>query len=310
MQRSVGDNTIPRKPIPHGVHNGEPARRDAPTAGTIRMVPEQVPDLQPNDTNTVPLSPGSLATVLERVEIGEDSHSPFPASELPSAYSHAPLTAEKHNYIPRSSLDKPLPYPPAEQQNGVDTHEYPPLRRKDSFRNSKQSVERELGVSGLLDLSNTEDTVVHEWISPAVVHEVIREDRHEIIHRPIEREIHEHDVFHRILPVQEVEVLPARHFVQDENGRRKEVSPKHLPERDTEYTQRLLTECFKDTLPKTKMGSKPRQFTARDFRGTEGEYGEYQIPGGPLRSDRWWVHPPTLETGGQETGQTYPFHFD
>jgi len=304
------DNIVPRKPVPHTASIND-APRHAPEASSIRMVQEEAPKLEPIYDGVTPLSPGSLATALAAVNIGEDSTSPFPRSDNSSGPAPGPAQSKKRSrHIPRSSLEKPLPDRPGDEPSTQDDREHPTSsHRKDSFRNSKQSIERELGVSGILDLKNSEDTTYHETIAPAVVHETIRQDVHEIVHEVTEREIHEHDIFHRILPIKDVEVLPPRHFVEDTNGRRKEVTGAQVPDRDPEYTHRLLTECFKDTLPKTKMPKGPRQFTARDFQGTEGEYGEYQISGGPLRTDRWWVHPPRLETGGQETGQTYPFHF-
>ena len=53
----------------------------------------------------------------------------------------------------------------------------------------------------------------------------------------------------------------------------------------------------------------PRRFTARPFRGQEGDYKEYVGKDGIPRTETTWVHPPVLETGAWATGQTAPFHF-
>lgn len=53
----------------------------------------------------------------------------------------------------------------------------------------------------------------------------------------------------------------------------------------------------------------PRQFTARQFPGTEGDAIQYTTPDGVEHTETTWVHPPELETGGQDTGQTWPMIF-
>ncbi|KAK4225022.1 hypothetical protein QBC38DRAFT_457703 [Podospora fimiseda] len=66
--------------------------------------------------------------------------------------------------------------------------------------------------------------------APAVTHEVVKPEIHEVMHEQIERDIHEHHVVQKILPVIDVEVLPARHYVQGEDGRLVEVKEAALPE--------------------------------------------------------------------------------
>lgn len=54
-----------------------------------------------------------------------------------------------------------------------------------------------------------------------------------------------------------------------------------------------------------------RQFTARKFEGTDGDYKEYKAEkGGHPVTETTWVHHPSIEDGGHRTGQTYPFYFD
>lgn len=50
-------------------------------------------------------------------------------------------------------------------------------------------------------------------------------------------------------------------------------------------------------------------FTAREFPGREGDKIEWVDREGVKRSEETWVHPPELETGGKETGQTWPMVF-
>ncbi|KAI0122802.1 hypothetical protein F4814DRAFT_438719 [Daldinia grandis] len=86
------------------------------------------------------------------------------------------------------------------------------------------------GEKTVIDLRDTVDTDETVTYAPAVVHETIRPQVHEILEEQIYRDIHNHDVYHRIQPVYEVEVLPARHFVPGPNGGLVEVTEDSLPE--------------------------------------------------------------------------------
>ncbi|KAL0260856.1 hypothetical protein SLS55_004548 [Diplodia seriata] len=52
----------------------------------------------------------------------------------------------------------------------------------------------------------------------------------------------------------------------------------------------------------------PRKFTARKFSGTEGDELRYTTEEGFARTETTWVHPPTIETGARESGQTEPLY--
>ncbi|CAG8950759.1 hypothetical protein HYFRA_00002972 [Hymenoscyphus fraxineus] len=75
-----------------------------------------------------------------------------------------------------------------------------------------------LSVEGIVDLTNTVDTDVITQTLPAVTHEHVIPKVHEIRHEEITREIHKHDIFHRVLPVIETEILPAKHYVVGLDG--------------------------------------------------------------------------------------------
>ncbi|KAI1653432.1 hypothetical protein F4813DRAFT_257564 [Daldinia decipiens] len=86
------------------------------------------------------------------------------------------------------------------------------------------------GEKTVIDLRDTVDTDETITYAPAVTHETIRPQVHEILEEQIYREIHNHDVYHRIQPVYEVEILPARHFVPGPNGGLVEVPEDSIPE--------------------------------------------------------------------------------
>jgi len=57
----------------------------------------------------------------------------------------------------------------------------------------------------------------------------VKPSQHEIIDEQIEREYHAHEVFPQIQPIYQKEVLPARHYVQDQQGKLTEVAEKDVP---------------------------------------------------------------------------------
>ena len=137
----------------------------------------------------------------------------------------------------------------------------------------------------------------------AVVHETIREEIHEIRQEFITREIHNHDYYHRILPIVDVEVLPARHFLPVEGGGLVEISRDEVPGRGREW---VIAETASRTRSDQPVPQAISRFSAREFTGSEGDFKRYIAPEGFERTEETWVHPPELETGGRDTGQTWP----
>jgi hypothetical protein len=69
-------------------------------------------------------------------------------------------------------------------------------------------------IQGTLKLFDSEDTEIRRVWMPAVIHETIIRQIHEIREERITREVHHHHVVRRTLNVHDVEILPARHFVR------------------------------------------------------------------------------------------------
>ena len=137
----------------------------------------------------------------------------------------------------------------------------------------------------------------------AVVHETVKENVHHFREEVITREIHNHDIYHRILPIIDVEVLPARHFLPVEGGGLVEISGSEVPGRGQNWV-------IAETASKIPSGHSPprmtNRFSAREFVGDEGDFKSYTTSEGFERTEETWVHPPELETGGRDTGQTWP----
>ncbi len=135
------------------------------------------------------------------------------------------------------------------------------------------------------------------------MHETIRQDVHEVRQEVITREIHNHDYYHRILPVVDVEVLPARHFLPVEGGGLVEVSADEVPGRGRQW---VVAETASKVPSDGPAPQGINRFSARDFPGRDGDSKKYITPEGYERTEETWVHPPELETGGRDTGQTWP----
>ncbi|KAK0344711.1 hypothetical protein LTS02_014440 [Friedmanniomyces endolithicus] len=217
--------------------------------------------------------------------------------------------------IKRTSLEKALPARPSDEFTADPEHDQ--VMRRDLGAagaenrhpgHTKELADKAVDLTGIIDLSNTTDATLHEKWAPAVTHEKVIQNVHHIREERITREFHNHHVFHRILPITDIQVLPARHFVPIEGGYA-EISATELPARTGVNAQWLLAELASKGLPRSQAPIVPDRFTARTFKGTEGDYKEYMAPEGFPRTEQTWVYPPTYyEYGAIETGQTYTFH--
>lgn len=166
------------------------------------------------------------------------------------------------------------------------------------------------GVDSVLDLNGTEDTEYYVNETPAAVHDTIVQPVHEVVHEVHEREIHQDVDLHRILPVENVEVLPKRHFVEDKDGKRRELSAQDVPGRAAESLDRMLARRLKAAPSSEGEADRHRDFTARNFHGNEADYKEFVDGAGILRSDQFWVHPPKLADSDHDLKDTYEVHFE
>ncbi|KAH8594444.1 hypothetical protein B0O99DRAFT_595378 [Bisporella sp. PMI_857] len=74
-------------------------------------------------------------------------------------------------------------------------------------------------LKGIVDLKDSVDTEVITKTRPAAVHEHVTPTIHDIREEQITRETHTHDVYHRLLPVIETEILPTKHYISSEDGK-------------------------------------------------------------------------------------------
>ncbi|KAI0475718.1 hypothetical protein GGR56DRAFT_695561 [Xylariaceae sp. FL0804] len=97
--------------------------------------------------------------------------------------------------------------------------------------NAGHSNVHRANLDGVVDLTDTTDVDHATRYAPAVTHETVRPTEHEIVHEQIHRDIHTHDVYHRVQPIYDVELLPARHYVPNRSGDElHELSESELPD--------------------------------------------------------------------------------
>ncbi|KAI9705573.1 MAG: hypothetical protein M1836_006329 [Candelina mexicana] len=204
-----------------------------------------------------------------------------------------------------SVRDKPLPSTPAGPR-GIPDGDSPRHHQADGHQPRIVSTSTEKpSLEGVVDLSNTVDTQVVETIAPAVVHEDVTKAVHHVREEVYTREIHTHDIYHRIQPVIDVEVLPPRHFLPVEGGGLVEVTAEEVPGRHGNW---VIAETASKIPSDEPAPRKPRHFSAAEFDET-WDKKTYTTPEGIPRTEEVWVHPPELETGAWATGQTWRMDF-
>ncbi|MCJ1413466.1 hypothetical protein MMC19_007571 [Ptychographa xylographoides] len=235
---------------------------------------------------------------IPRKEVG--SASAFQSSEHSNTN---PSPTKPH--IRQSSLNKPLP---RFQGQAVSTSEPQPTTAQENTLLTSP-LSKPIRGEDVLDRAQAHsfDTQVIEKVAPAVVHETVNQKVHHIRHEEITREIHQHEYYHRILPVIDVEVLPPRHFLPVEGGGLVEVSADEVPGRGKNW---VIAETASQIPSAGPLPKESRDFTARQFNGTDGDERRYITPEGFERTEQTWIHPPERQTLGKLTGQTWPMEFE
>ncbi|CAK1356467.1 unnamed protein product [Cercospora beticola] len=255
----------------------------------------------------------------------EATRTAIPAAAIPSRDGSLDWQRTQQStgksHIKRQSLEKPLPPPPEGKRLNNFEHHPSTSASQPQFLVQDSSTPISLAEHGI-SLTNTEDTTIHTTQAPAVTNETIIVNTHEHITEAITREIHTHDIYHRVLPIIDVEVLPPRHFIESSSGRRHEISADEAPggKEMSLDLQRVMQEAVNREVERKctlAHGNKDqwytqhgrRKFTAVDYdpKNTEGDLREAVAEDGTEYSERTWVHWPVLE---EDVAGTRAFHFD
>jgi len=138
---------------------------------------------------------------------------------------------------------------------------------------------------------------VHETVNPIVHHEV---------QEVITREVHTHDVFHRVQPVIDVEVLPTKHFVPDPRnpGSLKEIPASAVPGRQNNWSVQVNRD-MKDVVTSPVPSTPANLHHAHEKREPVlSSKRTYTTPEGHLKTEYVWRHPPVLDMDAYRAGET------
>lgn len=157
-----------------------------------------------------------------------------------------------------------------------------------------------------------EDTSVHTTWAPYVTHQTIRRDLHELCREHITHEYHQDEYQHRILPVIETEILPARHFIQLDGGGLEEISEDEIPGELPPELQERISQAAATIFPATRPGDTPipsldGSFDPRHCRPTESS-----TPSGHSRHNTTWTYLATMlpSQNGSESFHRLLLHVD
>ncbi|KAI2617205.1 hypothetical protein GGS26DRAFT_603258 [Hypomontagnella submonticulosa] len=216
----------------HSIHAEDVAGYDIKTHGPLECTSGHTPIIEISRSNDQPEWPlrdhcrSDICTfqIPERSMRRKNSLSNQVIKEEQAGISPTQsLPHDKDDTLPFSSKESRSGSSMAKSRTGVDT---PP----EVYEDCLEEIGPDVPTETTNDLTKTVDTDQTTTYAPAVTHEIVRPQVHEIIEEQIYREIHNHDVYHRIQPVYDIEVLPARHLVPGDDGRLVEVSEDKLPD--------------------------------------------------------------------------------
>lgn len=154
-------------------------------------------------------------------------------------------------------------------------------------------------------LGRSEDVEEHVSHAPAVTHETRIVNTHEIVEEQITRDIHNHHIFHRVLPIDDVEVLPPRHFVPSNSSKG---CTEIQPPKASRGLQGRVRDAFSSHM--TEKRAQDRASKTKDVFDQGDQHQEWVASNGVACSESMWVHSPQLATAARDAGETVPFHFN
>lgn len=149
-----------------------------------------------------------------------------------------------------------------------------------------------------------------------VTHHTVRRYVHELHRRHITTDYHQDEYQHRVLPVIEHQILPARHFVQLDGGVLEEIPEEEIPGALPADLQRRIFEAAATIFPEftepttsfpASTDPEPSMFALdgaqEPFRSSERDS---ITPEGHARRDTTWTYPPTylpVQSGSEHPHQ-------
>ncbi|KAI5363337.1 hypothetical protein Slin15195_G107230 [Septoria linicola] len=200
------------------------------------------------------------------------------------------VPATRSQRVKRSSLQKELPALPQASSENPATLPSSYLQ-ENAARNAR--ILRSLQDDGILDLTDTEDTHTAVIWSPAVTHEKRVIQPIEVIQHAVSRDVHNHHIINRVLPVVDLQVLPARHFMPDGRGGYVEISEEDIPGGKPDRLDELIAGAISKSPIKHEGGMSPPKLSSRP-REDKSRRREHVSQEGNLQTEQWWLHAPEI----------------
>lgn len=198
--------------------------------------------------------------------------------------------------IKRSSLQKELPSLPLHEASDLP----PRYLQENAVRNAR--IVQSLQDEGVLDLRDSEDTDTAVVWAPAVTHETQIIQPVQVVQRAVSREVHNHHFVHGVLPVVDLQVLPARHFCPDGHGGYVEISEDQIPGGKPDNFDQLIAEAVSKSTPRPRGGGVVIQKATTSPAREDDSRGKGSSS---LEREQWWMHYPsvTSSTGLQKNAK-------
>lgn len=236
-----------------GVPMSQPYRGDLPSSSRTNTYDSS--NLQDEDNAGL-----ARQNSIPRKQVGTSASTPY--SSVQASSPHMAQTGHSR----QQSYPKPLPSTPSPASTGYTDRQPDSAPQPSSILNRSRPISTsQAGLRDAQDVvdrakTNTYDTQVVETVAPAVVHEKVHRAVHHVREEVITREIHTHDIYHRIQPIVDVEVLPPRHFLPVEGGGLVEINAQEVPGRGSNW---VIAETASKIPSDQAAPSGTTQFTAK-----------------------------------------------
>ena len=192
--------------------------RKKATDETIKAVPPVQPQQDAGRVEEVRRSDTTAA--------GQDSpllHKPDRPRVVPNRHSSG--AQPKHQYESNAPVTRVVPPSTGnstQQPNVEPTTSYQPYRPPPP--GSAAPTANDI-LTAARPLATAAETTYDREVLPAVIHETRRKEVRHVRHDVLTRSIHEHDIFHRVLPIIEIDKRATRHFMCAADGSLVEIDP-------------------------------------------------------------------------------------
>ncbi|KAI9651956.1 MAG: hypothetical protein M1831_007459 [Alyxoria varia] len=154
-------------------------------------------------------------------------------------------------------------------------------------------------VQDVVDLCDSKHTTVERTWAPAVVHDVYTPLVHHASQHLVSRDVHEHMIRLRTLPIIDVQTLPPRHYVPGSDGHLKPIPAAEVQDRlkgNNQPKNWLIAETVSKRHTEPHISNELKRLLAEHKPPPQRiSDSQHLSPEGYERRETTWVHGPTIE---------------